>query len=123
VSQGTLPAPSLLLMAVGHPLRARILARLIERPSSPVEMAEDLDATIGDVSYHTRRLEAAGLARVIKREGVEGRRGHPRTFFGADPLHIPDEEWMMVPGLVREALTEAALRELASRADASRDRA
>jgi DNA-binding transcriptional ArsR family regulator len=109
-----------LLKELAHPVRAAILARLVERPSSPAEMAADLGVKLGLVDYHTRRLEAAGLAKVIKRQRPKGRRGHPQTYYGADPLYIRDKEWMTLPELLREALIDAGLRELASRADVSR---
>lgn len=106
---------ALMLSVLTHPLRAEILERLIERPSSPSEIASALAAPVAVVDYHTKRLEQAGFARLVKRERPVGSRGHPQKFYGADPLRISDDEWMRVPALVRSALTTAALRELAAR--------
>lgn len=106
---------SLTFEAFAHPLRARILARLVERPSSPSEMAREFGVSIGVVSYHTRRLEQLGIASVVETRRVQTRRGPPQTFYRATQVHMSDEEWLRVPPVVRMALAEAALRELGRR--------
>ncbi len=111
---------TLMLKVLAHPLRAEILGRIIRRPSSPTELSGALGASVGVVDYHMRRLEDAGLARLVKRERTPGRRGHPQKYYAAEPLQISDQEWMRVPDLVRAALTDAALRELAAKAGAAR---
>ncbi len=58
---------------MAHPMRARILAALDGRELSPVELAKELDATLGVVSYHVRVLAEAGvveLARTSARRGA-----------------------------------------------------
>jgi DNA-binding transcriptional ArsR family regulator len=42
--------------ALSHPLRSVILSRLNERVASPSELAEELGAPLGTVSYHVRTL-------------------------------------------------------------------
>jgi DNA-binding transcriptional ArsR family regulator len=42
--------------ALSHPLRSVILTRLNERVASPSELAEELGAPLGTVSYHVRTL-------------------------------------------------------------------
>src|SRR5215217_7073754 len=42
--------------ALAHPLRARILQRLGERVASPGDLALELSAPLGVVSYHVRML-------------------------------------------------------------------
>src|SRR3954467_13553152 len=42
--------------ALAHPLRARILQRLGERVASPGDLAAELGAPLGVVSYHVRML-------------------------------------------------------------------
>jgi DNA-binding transcriptional ArsR family regulator len=42
--------------ALSHPLRSVILSRLNEKVASPSELAEELDAPLGTVSYHVRTL-------------------------------------------------------------------
>jgi DNA-binding transcriptional ArsR family regulator len=117
------PAPgapaSPMLTACAHPVRGQILARVSERPASPSEMSSDFDISIGVVSYHARRLQALGLIRVVARQRAPGSRGPQQTYYGPANLHMRDDEWMTVPAPVRWALTAAALRELASRLEAS----
>ena len=58
---------------MAHPMRARILAALDGRELSPVELAGELEATLGVVSYHVRVLADAGvveLARTTARRGA-----------------------------------------------------
>lgn len=104
-----------MLEACAHPVRAQILVRVADRPASPTEMSSDFGISIGVVSYHVRRLEAMGLIRVVARQRAPGSRGPLQTYYGAYTLHVSDAEWKTVPGPVREALTAAALRELAGR--------
>src|SRR5215212_4743681 len=60
--------------AMAHPLRGRILAALAAGAElSPVELARQLDASLGVVSYHVRVLSDAGvveLARTTARRGA-----------------------------------------------------
>jgi DNA-binding transcriptional ArsR family regulator len=58
--------------ALSHPLRARILTALSDRESSPVELAAELDAALGVVSYHVRVLLDADLVELV---GTTPRRG------------------------------------------------
>ncbi len=58
---------------MAHPMRARILAALDGRELSPVELARELDASLGVISYHVRVLADAGvveLARTTARRGA-----------------------------------------------------
>ena len=58
---------------MAHPMRGRILAALDGRELSPVELARELDASLGVVSYHVRVLAEAGvveLARTTARRGA-----------------------------------------------------
>jgi DNA-binding transcriptional ArsR family regulator len=67
------PTPVQGQRAMAHPMRARILAALDGRELSPVEMARDLEASLGVVSYHVRVLADAGvveLARTTARRGA-----------------------------------------------------
>jgi DNA-binding transcriptional ArsR family regulator len=67
------PTPLRGQRAMAHPMRARILAALDGRELSPVELARELGATLGVVSYHVRVLADAGvveLARTTARRGA-----------------------------------------------------
>lgn len=52
--------------ALAHPLRVEILGALEHRTASPNELADELDAPLGNVSYHVRQLAAAGLLRLVR---------------------------------------------------------
>lgn len=62
--------------ALAHPLRVRILAMLDERDSSPVQLAEHLDATLGTVAYHVRTLERLGLIEMVATHQRRGATEH-----------------------------------------------
>jgi DNA-binding transcriptional ArsR family regulator len=113
------PGVALLLALLEHPLRIQILSRLVQRPKSPTEIAAELGVSIGVADYHLRHLVAAKLARFTRRHRPPGRRGHPLKYYEADPPVISEGDWITIPPLVRAALTQAAVRELASRAEAS----
>jgi DNA-binding transcriptional ArsR family regulator len=108
-----------LLTMFAHPLRAAILAYLIERPCSPTEITARLGTTVGVVDYHIRRLEAAGLATFVEKQRPQGKRGYLQNYYVAKPLCISDEEWMTIPFVLRDALTDAVLREFAARVSTS----
>jgi len=58
---------------MAHPMRGRILAALDGQELSPVELAKQLGASLGVVSYHVRVLADAGaveLARTTARRGA-----------------------------------------------------
>jgi DNA-binding transcriptional ArsR family regulator len=62
-----------LVKVAAHPLRVQALAILTERPASPKELAAVLGAPVGNVSYHVRELEDAGLIELVdekKRRGA-----------------------------------------------------
>ena len=58
--------------AMSHPLRVRILAILMERKASPVELAQVLEGTLGTVSYHVRTLHQLGLIELVDETRVRG---------------------------------------------------
>jgi DNA-binding transcriptional ArsR family regulator len=58
--------------AMAHPMRGRILAALDGRELSPVELARELGASLGVVSYHVRVLAEA---RVVELARTTARRG------------------------------------------------
>ena len=102
---------------LAHPLRVRILAILEQRVASPSEIAQELDASLGVVSYHVRRLEALGLIKLVRKTP---RRGAIEHYYRADAKHhIPDEAWAKVPGIVKQAMAGATLGEIAAQVNAA----
>ena len=106
-----------LIKVLAHPLRVRILAILEQRVASPSEIAGELEASLGVVSYHVRRLEALGLIKLVRKTP---RRGAVEHYYRADAQHhIPDEAWAQVPDIVRRAMAGATLGEISARVNAA----
>ncbi len=99
-----------LAKALAHPLRTRILAVLENRTASPSEIAEELDAPLGVVSYHVRRLHALRFLKLVKRVPRRGAVEHYYTTI-AGP-RITNEAWGSTPVIVKEAMVRAALQEV-----------
>jgi DNA-binding transcriptional ArsR family regulator len=96
-----------LAKALAHPLRTRILASLEGRTASPSELADELDASLGVVSYHVRRLEALGFLKLVRREPRRGAVEHYYTAMGKP--RITNAAWGKVPAIVKDASVKAAI--------------
>ena len=96
--------------ALAHPLRVSILQILDKRTASPSELAEELGAPLGNVSYHVRQLASFGLIKLVKRTP---RRGAIEHHYRAEPRrHVTDEAWSQVPEIVKQATIGAALAQV-----------
>ena len=114
--------------ALAHPLRIRILALLAERDSSPVQLAQHLDATLGTVAYHVRTLEQLGLIELVathQRRGatehVYAAREHPRITDSAWSASSPMTKHVMIASIlsqIGEYATQSAAAGGFDRADA-----
>lgn len=93
--------------ALAHPMRIRILATLDERTASPSELASELGAPIGNVSYHVRILDTLGLIRLVRTTPKRGAIEHHYEAV-ARPI-ITDETWATVPDSVKHAIIGATL--------------
>ena len=82
--------------ALAHPLRARILQRLGERTASPGDLAVELNAPLGVVSYHVRMLRDYNCVELVRTEPVRGALQH---FYKRD----------RAPELRRRAVAHAAV--------------
>jgi DNA-binding transcriptional ArsR family regulator len=99
-----------LAKALAHPLRTRILAALEGRTASPSELAIELDASLGVVSYHVRRLEALGFVKLVKREP---RRGAVEHYYSATGRpRITNAAWGKLPTIVKDASVNAAVEQI-----------
>jgi DNA-binding transcriptional ArsR family regulator len=96
-----------LAKALAHPLRTRILSSLENRTASPSELAEELDAPLGVVSYHVRRLHALHFLKLVKRVARRGAVEHYYTTV-AGPT-ITTAAWAGTPGIVKQAMLGAVL--------------
>jgi DNA-binding transcriptional ArsR family regulator len=106
-----------LAKALAHPLRTRILAALEDRTASPSELADELDAPLGIVSYHVRRLTALGFLKLVKRVPRRGAVEHYYTAV-AGP-RITSSTWGATPSIVKQATVSAALEEIGSQVGAA----
>jgi DNA-binding transcriptional ArsR family regulator len=71
-----------LVKALSHPIRLEILKTLRGRVASPHELSQELDESLGVISYHAKTLVRCGCLELI---GGEGRGGVLENFFGIAP--------------------------------------
>jgi DNA-binding transcriptional ArsR family regulator len=99
-----------LAKALAHPLRARILAALEDRTSSPNQLADELGAPLGNVSYHVRRLASLKLLKLV--DSVP-RRGAVEHFYTAVARpRITDQAWGAIPSVVKQATIVSAINQI-----------
>src|ERR1700761_3478652 len=95
---------------LAHPLRTRILAALEGRIASPSELAGELDAPLGVVSYHVRRLVTLGFLKLVRREP---RRGAVEHYYKATSRpRITNAAWGQLPAIVKHASIKAAVDQI-----------
>jgi DNA-binding transcriptional ArsR family regulator len=99
-----------LVKALAHPLRVQLLRVLQGRVASPSELAEELGARLGNVSYHMRVLERLEVIDLVK---TKPRRGAVEHYFRArGTLRITDKAWAQVPAIVKDAMVAATLEQI-----------
>jgi DNA-binding transcriptional ArsR family regulator len=108
--------------ALAHPLRARILQRLGERVASPGDLAVELGAPLGVVSYHVRMLRDYDCVELVRTEPVRGALQH---FYKATARPRLDEaQWRTLPTTLRSELIGETIQglvgDVAAAADAGR---
>jgi DNA-binding transcriptional ArsR family regulator len=106
-----------LAKALAHPLRTRILAALEDRTASPSELAEELDAPLGVLSYHVRRLSALGFVKLVKSVPRRGAVEHYYTVVSHP--RITDAAWASTPSIVKQATIASRLDAIGSEAYAA----
>ena len=96
--------------ALAHPLRARILQRLGERVASPGDLALELGAPLGVVSYHVRMLRDYDCVELVR---TEPRRGALQHFYRATARPTLDEDqWRTLPSSLRRELSGETIAEI-----------
>ncbi len=96
--------------ALAHPLRVRILAMLDERESSPVQLAEHLDASLGTVAYHVRTLERLGLIEMV---ATHQRRGATEHVYAArEHPRFSSQAWSNADPKTRDMMVASALAQI-----------
>jgi DNA-binding transcriptional ArsR family regulator len=105
--------------ALAHPLRARILQRLGERVASPGDLAVELDAPLGVVSYHVRMLRDYDCVELVR---TEPRRGALQHFYRATARPVLEEDqWRSLPAGLRKELAGETIGELVADLGSSAD--
>jgi DNA-binding transcriptional ArsR family regulator len=96
--------------ALAHPLRARILQRLGERVASPGELALELGAPLGVVSYHVRMLRDYDCVELVR---TGPRRGALQHFYRATARpNLDADQWRTLPPGLRRELSGESLQKL-----------
>ena len=98
------------IKALTHPLRVQILRALEERTASPSELADEIGAPLGNVSYHVRQLHSLGLIKLVKKTPRRGAIEHHYKALVQPP--ISDDAWAGQPNVVRESVVGASLGQL-----------
>jgi DNA-binding transcriptional ArsR family regulator len=105
--------------ALAHPLRARILQRLGERVASPGDLAVELDAPLGVVSYHVRMLRDYDCVELVR---TEPRRGALQHFYKATARpQLEDSQWRTLPSQLRRELSGETIQDLVTDLAAAAD--
>src|SRR3954467_14089423 len=106
-----------LVKALAHPLRVQILSTLEDRVASPSDLAAELDAPLGNVSYHVRTLADLGLVKLVKRRT---RRGAVEHYYQArGRAQVSNRAWAQVPGVVKRSMGAGALGQAVDQAGAA----
>src|SRR3712207_5985124 len=100
------------IKALTHPLRIQILRAHEERTASASELADEIGAPLGNVSYHVRQLHGLGLIKLVKKTPRRGAIEHHYEALAQAP--ISDEAWAGAPGTVRDSVLGTSLSELAA---------
>jgi DNA-binding transcriptional ArsR family regulator len=77
------------LVALAHPTRRQILREMNGGPpASPRDLAERIDDSLSNVSYHFRVLAGAGILKLVSTRQVRGSTQH---FYGVSM----DDDWAL----------------------------
>lgn len=95
------------IKAMAHPLRLQLLTMLNQRVASPNELAKDVDASLGTVSYHVRQLLEFGCIELVS---TAQRRGATEHYYRAVVRpYFTDGQWARLPRSARTSLSATAL--------------
>jgi DNA-binding transcriptional ArsR family regulator len=95
----------------------QILSVLEQRVASPRELADELEAPLGNVSYHVRTLSSLGLIKLVKKTP---RRGAIEHYYEARGRAVVSEKaWAEVPDIVKRALLGATLTSISEDVNAA----
>src|SRR5437763_16525376 len=99
------------MKAMSHPIRLRALMVLNERVASPSEIAQELDESLGVVSYHVRMLEELGCIELVR---TTPRRGAIEHHYRAlERPWLTDDQVERIPPSLRRTLSGSVFAQLA----------
>jgi DNA-binding transcriptional ArsR family regulator len=105
------------IKALGHPVRVMALVILNERVASPNEIAQELDQTVGHVSYHIKVLKKCECIELVD---TAPRRGAVEHYYRATSrAFFDDKAWRRLPASIRPGLTATLLQDIFSDAGAA----
>jgi hypothetical protein len=106
-----------LVRSLAHPLRIQILELLTDHVASPNAIANELEAGLSDVAYHTRALDRYGALELVD---TAQRRGATEHFYKATPgAFVGGPPWRQVPKSVRGGISAATLQTFLDKAIAA----
>jgi hypothetical protein len=106
-----------LVRSLAHPLRIQILELLTDHVASPNMIANELEAGLSDVAYHTRALDRYGALELVD---TAQRRGATEHFYKATPgAFVGGPPWRKVPRSVRGGISAATLQTFLDKAIAA----
>jgi hypothetical protein len=106
-----------LVRSLAHPLRIQILELLTDHVASPNSIANDLEAGLTDVAYHTRALDRYGALELVD---TAQRRGATEHFYKATPgAFVGGPPWRRVPRSIRGGISAATLQTFLDKAIAA----
>lgn len=104
----------LLVKALAHPLRVRLLKILERGPSSPKRMSDEIGEPLGNVSYHVNVLQECGCIEFVRSRPARGAVEH---FYRAKiEKGVGSRIWQTVPDSLRGDAAADALDAFAGRA-------
>lgn len=95
--------------ALAHPLRVRLLATLDGRAASPSQLAKELGAKLGTVSYHVRTLHNLNLLRLVREERQRGAVEH---YYTSVDYAVSRNTWANMPIPVRRAVSSSSISQI-----------
>src|SRR5881397_3051201 len=99
------------MKALAQPIRLRALMVLNERVASPSEIAQELDESLGVVSYHIRMLEELGCIELVR---TTPRRGAIEHHYRAlERPWLTDDQVERIPPSLRRTLSGSVFAQLA----------
>lgn len=109
-----------LAKALSHPLRQRLFAAYRRRTANPAQVAAELGAKLGDVSYHTRRLLELGVIELV--DTRHGRGGTAHYYRATQAPVLDGDRWNDLPLSQRRELASGLVSEIAAAAQAAAQR-